>query len=99
MMRSERLVVRGERGFAERECFCCIAIGQKQGREIGTHAICVRMLMAERLLVDRQRALVQWPRRRKVALGLKQEGEVVEARRRIAMLEPRASSRIASARS
>jgi hypothetical protein len=38
------------------------------------------MLAAARLLVDRERALVDRPRRREVALGLKQEGEVVEAR-------------------
>ena len=44
------------------------------------------MLGAERLLVDRQRALVEGPRRRQVALVLQQHGEVVEARRRIGML-------------
>ena len=44
------------------------------------------MLGAEHLLVDRQRALEERPRRRKVALVLKQDGEVVEARRRIGML-------------
>ena len=44
------------------------------------------MLGAERLLADRQRALVERPRHRKLALGLKQAGEVAEARRRIGML-------------
>ena len=44
------------------------------------------MLGAERLLADRQRALVERPRAGKVALVLKQAGEVVEARRRIGML-------------
>ena len=44
------------------------------------------MLGAERLLADRQRALVERPRASEVALGLKQIGEVVEARRRIGML-------------
>ena len=48
--------------------------------------ICVGMLGAERLLVDRQRALEERPRAGEVALGLKQEGEVVEARRRLGML-------------
>ena len=44
------------------------------------------MLGAERLLVDRQRALVERPRRRQVALVLQQGGEVVEARRGVGML-------------
>src|SRR5829696_7895743 len=44
------------------------------------------MLGAERLLVDRQRALEERPRRRQVALSLQQEGEVVEAHRRLRML-------------
>ena len=44
------------------------------------------MLGAERLFAYRQRALVERPRRRKVALVLEQDGEVVEARRRIGML-------------
>ena len=44
------------------------------------------MLGAERLFADRQRALEERPRPRKVALGLEQDGEVVEARRRIGML-------------
>src|SRR5271165_988375 len=46
----------------------------------------VRMLGAERLLVDRQRPLVERPSAGEVALGLKQIGEVVEARRGIGML-------------
>ena len=44
------------------------------------------MLGAERLLADRQGALEERPRRREVALVLKQDGEVVEARRRIGMV-------------
>src|SRR5208337_3347531 len=44
------------------------------------------MLGAERLLADRQRALQKRTRPGKVALGLKQTREVVEARRRIGML-------------
>ena len=44
------------------------------------------MLGAERLLADRQRALEERPRAGEVALGLKQEGEVVEARRGVGML-------------
>ena len=36
-------------------------------------------------LADRQRALAEGPRPRKVALGLKQASEVVEALRRIGM--------------
>ena len=40
----------------------------------------VGMLGAERLLADRQRPLVERPRAGEVALGLKQAGEVVEAR-------------------
>src|SRR5262249_40924330 len=38
------------------------------------------------LLMDRQRALKERPRPRKVTLGLKQDGEVVEALRRSGML-------------
>ncbi len=55
------------------------ACNDLSGRRIG-------MLRAERLLPDRQRALVERPRPRKVALVLKQEGEIVEALRRIGML-------------
>ena len=44
------------------------------------------MLGAERLFAYRQRALEERPRPRKVALVLEQDGEVVEARRRIGML-------------
>ncbi|MFZ0496626.1 MAG: hypothetical protein WAM10_13660, partial [Methylocella sp.] len=44
------------------------------------------MVRAERLLADRQRALMERPRASKVTLGSKQAGEVVEARRRIGML-------------
>jgi hypothetical protein len=44
------------------------------------------VLGAERLLPDRQRALIEWPRPGEVALVPKQGGEVVEARRRIGML-------------
>ena len=46
----------------------------------------VGMLGAEHLLADRQRALEERPRRREVALVLQQQGEVVEAPRRIGML-------------
>src|SRR5260370_1038855 len=44
------------------------------------------MPAADRLLPNRQRALIERPRPGKVALGLKQVGEVVEARRRLGML-------------
>ena len=44
------------------------------------------MIGAERLFPDRQRALEERSRSRKVALGLKQAGKVVEASRRIGML-------------
>src|ERR1700674_2147674 len=44
------------------------------------------MLRAERLLADRQCAVVERPRSRKVALSLKQAGEVAEVRRRFGML-------------
>ena len=44
------------------------------------------MVGAERLLADRQRALEERPRPGEIALGLKQEGEVVEAHRRIGMV-------------
>jgi hypothetical protein len=44
------------------------------------------MLGAERLLIDRQRTLEERPRPGKVALSLKQSGEIVEAPRRIGML-------------
>jgi hypothetical protein len=46
----------------------------------------VGMLGFEHLLEDCQGALVEWPRRRKVALVPKQDGEVVEVRRRTRML-------------
>ena len=44
------------------------------------------MVGAERLLADRQRALEERPRAGEVALGLKQAGEVVEARARYRVL-------------
>ena len=44
------------------------------------------MFGAERLLADRQRPLVERPRAGEVALGLKQDGEVVEARGGVGML-------------
>jgi hypothetical protein len=44
------------------------------------------MLGAEHLLADRQRALIERPRLRKIALDLKQAGKTVEAHRRIGML-------------
>ena len=44
------------------------------------------MLWAERLLADRHRALVERPRASEVALGPKQEGEVVKAHRGVGML-------------
>jgi hypothetical protein len=44
------------------------------------------MLGAERLLADRQRVLEERPRSRKIALVVKQVGEVVESHRRIVML-------------
>jgi hypothetical protein len=87
MIFSERFFVGRESGLAGPECFGRIAFGEEQAREIVTPAIRIRgMLGAEHLLVDRQRALVERSRRRQIALGLKQEGEVVEARRRIGML-------------
>jgi hypothetical protein len=44
------------------------------------------MLGAEHLLADRQRAVEERPRPRKVVLVPKQDGEVVEALRRFGML-------------
>ena len=44
------------------------------------------MLGTEHLLVNRERALKERPRPGKVALILKQRGEVVEAHRRLGML-------------
>ena len=44
------------------------------------------MLGAKHFLADRQRALMERPRRREVALGLQQAGEVVEAHRGVRML-------------
>ena len=55
-------------------------------REIAHGAGRSGMLGAERLFVYRQRALEERPRARKVALGLEQVGEVVEARCSVAML-------------
>src|SRR5258708_1996531 len=44
------------------------------------------MLGTEHPLADRQRALVEWARRRRLALGPKQASEVVEVHCRIGML-------------
>src|SRR5215470_5691358 len=44
------------------------------------------MLGAERLLADRQRALIEWPRPHKITEVFQQKGKVVEARCRIGML-------------
>src|SRR6266481_6351709 len=52
------------------------------------HAIRAGMLPTERVLEDRKRTLDERPRSRKVALGLKHEGKIVEARRRCGMLRP-----------
>jgi hypothetical protein len=41
----------------------------QQAGKMATRSICVGMLGADRLLVDRQRALEEWPRRRQVALA------------------------------
>jgi hypothetical protein len=46
----------------------------------------MRMLGTDHLLEDRQRPLIERSGPRKLALGLKQDGEVVETRRRIGML-------------
>ena len=46
----------------------------------------IGMLGVERLLNDRQRALVERPRAGKVALGLEHVCKISEARRRIGML-------------
>ena len=58
-----------------------------------------RMLGTERFLQDRQRPLEKGPRADQIALGLKQAGEVVEARRRFGMLGAERLFAIASARS
>jgi hypothetical protein len=68
---SESFFVGRESGLAELECFGRIAAGQEQAPKIVTHAIRVRVLGAEHLLADRQRALVERPRPRKIALRLK----------------------------
>ena len=45
----------------------------------------IGMLGAERLLVNRQRALQEQPRRCQIAVVVKQHSEVIEAHRRIGM--------------
>src|SRR5208282_6494082 len=51
-----------------------------QGCEIVSDQHCVGMRGAERLFADRQLPLDERPRPRKVALGVKQEGKIDEAR-------------------
>src|SRR5207302_564659 len=54
--------------------------------EVVPHCPGIGMFGAERLLVDRLRALVERPRRGEIALVLQQEGEVVEALRGIGVV-------------
>ena len=65
----------------------------QQASEVAEARRGIRMLGAKHLLVDRQRALLERPRPREVALGLQQAGEVVEATRRIRMLGAKHPSR------
>jgi len=62
VMRTERLVVRRECGFAERERLKRIALGQEQAGNVTAGAIRVRMFGAEQLFQDRQCALRVLPR-------------------------------------
>ena len=64
MVEAENLFVGTERDFGEAQCFSRVTRGDQQAGKIATHAICVGMLGAKRLLVDRQRALEERPRRR-----------------------------------
>src|SRR5262249_54255426 len=70
MVRAENLFVGTERGVGGAPCFSRGGRGDQQPGQMATHAICVGMLGAARLLADRQRALEQRPRRRQVALAL-----------------------------
>jgi hypothetical protein len=71
----------------------CLLLGRyiqryltRQALKVSSHDGGIGMLGAERLLADRQRALVERPRRRKIVLRLKQAGEVVEALPSIGMV-------------
>ena len=75
-----------EGSFEERPGARQVALVLQQTSEVVEARRGLGMLRAERLLADRQRALVEWPRPGEVALGLEQAGEVVEARRGIGML-------------
>jgi len=63
-----------------------VPLGLKQVGEVVEALRGVGMFGAERLLADRQRALIKRPRAGKVALSLKQVGEVGEVRRNFGVL-------------
>ena len=71
MVFSESFFVGRESSLAVRERFRGIAVCQKHAREIVTARGCIGMLGAEHLLEDRQRALEERPRPRKIALVVK----------------------------
>jgi hypothetical protein len=86
MIWSKNLLVAGLCGLAERQCLVRVTQGGEQSCKIIAHPICVWMLRAEPLVVDRQRAFHERPRSRKVVLGIKPINEAIEARHHIGML-------------
>ena len=78
MVAAERLLTDGDHSMKEGLGLACMPGFIQQASEVAEAGRCLGMLGAERLLVDRQRALEGRPRPRKVTLGLKQAGEAVE---------------------
>ena len=68
-MRAERLVVRRQCSLSGTQRRNKITGGEQQAGMVVPHPPRVGMLGAEHLLADRQRALVERPRPRKVALA------------------------------
>src|ERR1700674_434855 len=76
----------GQGGWAESQSLSWATGCNEQPGQIAPPAIRVWVIRAEHLLANRQRALEELPRLRKVALGLEQEGEIAEVSCRIGMI-------------
>src|SRR5262245_9073231 len=74
--------------IASAECCGLLAAAERveQRGQVVEASRHVGMLRAEHFLVDRQRALIEWPCPSEVPLIAQQEGKVVEARRHVGML-------------
>jgi hypothetical protein len=86
MIPSENLVVCGEGGLGERECFGRRADLKQQATQIATLASGSWVFGAKHFFKYRQSALHELPRTRKVTLFNKQIGKVAKARCRVGML-------------